>query len=357
MRLLLFNLVTNADDPVLGFTTRWIGALASRLQFVHVLTMSAGRLELPANVRVQSAGKEKGFSEPRRLLEFYRRLLRILHDDRIDVCFSHMIPIFTALASPLLKWRGIPIVHWQAHPTLTWTLRLAHSASDRVVTSLRSAYPYHADKLAVIGQGIDTDLFCANGDAREDPSTILCVGRLSRVKRLEILLEAAALLRSRAGCQFRLVFLGAAVTEDDLAYRLSLHERTRSLGLADRVAFEPPVSYPALPRWYRRSAVHVNLTPVGFGDKVAWEAMACERPSLVANEEFRETLGAHAEELLFRGPDPADLAEKLRSLLRRSEPERKVMGRYLRRQVIENHSLDHLASTLVGLFEGLLSRR
>lgn len=31
MRLLLFNLATDADDPILGFATGWIGALAKRL--------------------------------------------------------------------------------------------------------------------------------------------------------------------------------------------------------------------------------------------------------------------------------------------------------------------------------------
>ena len=97
MRLLLFNLATDADDPILGFATRWIGALAERVEFIHVITMRVGRLDVPANVRVYSVGKEKGYSEPRRVIEFYRLLFRILREDRIDACFSHMIPIFTVL--------------------------------------------------------------------------------------------------------------------------------------------------------------------------------------------------------------------------------------------------------------------
>ena len=61
MRLLLFNLATDADDPVLGFSTRWIRALAKHLEFINVITMRAGRIEVPANVRVHSVGKEKGY--------------------------------------------------------------------------------------------------------------------------------------------------------------------------------------------------------------------------------------------------------------------------------------------------------
>ena len=66
MRLLWFNLATDMDDPILGFATRWIEAMAKRVAFIHVITMRTGRYALPENVRVYSVGKEKGYSEPRR---------------------------------------------------------------------------------------------------------------------------------------------------------------------------------------------------------------------------------------------------------------------------------------------------
>src|SRR6476619_23535 len=116
MRLLLFNLVTDADDPILGFTTRWICALAKRVEFMHVITMRAGRLELPGNVKIYSVGKENAYSEARRAVQFYRHLLSILREDHIDVCFCHMISIFAVMAAPVLKAKGIPIVTWSAHP-------------------------------------------------------------------------------------------------------------------------------------------------------------------------------------------------------------------------------------------------
>src|SRR5919109_155548 len=126
MRLLLFNLATDVDNPILGFATRWIHALAKRVECVRVITMRAGRVEVPDNVQVYSVGKERGYSEPRRALVFSRHLSRILRQDRIDICFSHMIPVFTILAAPAVKLRGIPIATWYAHPSLTWILKLAH---------------------------------------------------------------------------------------------------------------------------------------------------------------------------------------------------------------------------------------
>ena len=90
MRLLLFNLATDREDPILGFTTRWICALAQRVESIHVITMTSGRVDVPDNVEVYSVGKERGYSEARRVIEFYRLLVRVLRKNRIDVCFSNV---------------------------------------------------------------------------------------------------------------------------------------------------------------------------------------------------------------------------------------------------------------------------
>jgi len=358
MRLLLFNLATDADDPILGFTTRWISALAERVEFVHVITMRAGRLEVPGNVRVYSVGKEKGYNEPRRAVEFYRHLFRILREERIDVCFSHMILIFTVLGAPVLKAKRIPIVTWCAHPSLTWVLKLAHHLSDQMVSSVATAYPYRQDKLTVVGQGIDTGVFSPDGKVlREDPPTILCVSRLSPVKDHPTLLKAAWLLRQSWDKPFRVMIVGGPAAPRDASYVRLLHGQVKELGLEDIVFFEPAVSMEKLPFWYRRGAVHVNLTPTGFGDKVAWEAMACGSPCLVANEGFAQTLGVYANQCFFRYGDPEQLAERLRWALALSDNERARIGSYFREQVVANHCLEGLAQNLMQTFAAAVTRK
>ena len=349
MKLLLFNLATDADDPILGFTTRWIQALAKRVEFIHVITMRAGKVEVPENVQVYSVGKEKGYSEPRRAVEFYRHLFRVLREDCIDACFSHMIPIFTILAAPVLKAKRIPIVTWYAHPSLTWILKLAHHLSDRMVASVATAYPYRKDKLVVVGQGIDTDFFCPNGSHPEEPPMILCVGRLSPVKDHPTLIRAAALLRERYQKPFRVVILGGPAGPRDEPYARSLHQLVEELNLRDIVSFHPPVPQSTLLNWYRRCTVLVNMTPTGSGDKVVWEVMACGRPCLAANEGFRETMGEYAESLLFSYGDPASLAERLLWLLHLPPEEIQRIGIFLRGRVILFHSLDGLVERLVKL--------
>ena len=350
MRILLFNLATDLDDPILGFTTHWIWALAQRVERIYVITMRTGRVEMPANVQVYSVGKELGYSEPRRLIAFYRHLWRILNHGRIDLCFSHMMPLFTVLGAPLLKLQGIPIVTWYVHPQLTRILQMAHHLSNHMVSSLATAYPYKQDKLTVVGHGIDTDLFAPdNCTMLDDPPLILYVGRLSPVKDLPTLLKATWLLRQQER-SFRVVVLGGPAGPQDTSYVQALHSQVKELGLEDIISFEPPVPMTELPGWYRRCSVHVNLTPAGSSDKVGLEAMSCGRPCLVANEGFRETLGKYAKHAVFRYGDAEDLAERLAWNLSLSDDERAHIGSYYRQQVLNMHSLPRLADRLVEIF-------
>lgn len=350
MNLLVFNLVMDTDHPVLGFASAWVRALSKRVDSVQVVTMQKGKLESLPNVEVHSVGKERGFGEPRRLLNFYRVQRQVLRSHQIDMCFSHMMPLFTVLGATSLKKRRIPIVTWYAHPSLTQRLRLAHHLSDSMVTSLPTAYPYRRDeKLKPIGQGIDTDLFSPDGPVKfQDVPLILCVGRISRSKRLETLIEAAALLKDKA-IQFKVALVGRAVNDEDARYRGELIALVDGAQLGDVVSFEESMPNDQLPIWYRSSTAHVNLTPVGFGDKVALEAMSCGRPSLVANEGFSDTLGPYRDALLFKCGDPEDLADRLEHLLARPTDERRVMGLNLRGRVVEMHSLTGLVERILEL--------
>jgi len=349
MRLLWFNLATDLDDPILGFTSSWIREVATRVDSIHVITMRLGRVELPENVRIYSVGKEKGFNEPRRALEFYRHLLRILRDEAIDVCFSHMIPIFTVMAVPLLRLRGTPIVTWYAHRQVTTVLKLAHHCSDRMLTSAASAYRYKQDKLLVIGQGIDTTLFCPDGTEPDTPPLLLSVGRLSPIKDLFTLVEAVHLLQQR-GHEIRCDLVGGPL-EHDSAYAERLRQRVAESGFGKIVRLRGAIPTSEIVRWYRRCFAHVNLCPTGGLDKAALEAMACGKPCLVANEGFRATLGHWASHLLFPHGYVEDLAHKLERLLAMSESQRRAIGTDLRQSVIEQHSLKRLADQLMSVFE------
>ncbi len=186
---------------------------------------------------------------------------------------------------------------------------------------------------------------------------ILCVGRLSPVKDHPTLLKAAWLLRQTSDQLFRVVIVGGPAAPRDESYVRLLHQQISELGLENIVKFEPAVSMEKLPFWYRRCAVYVNLTPTGFGDKVAWEAMSCGKLCVAANEGFRDTFGRYADLLLFRHGDAESLAARLRWALSLTDTETQRIGQYLREQVMKLHSLDGLATKLVDLFARLVEKK
>jgi glycosyltransferase involved in cell wall biosynthesis len=349
LQVLLFNLATDLDDPILGFTTRWICALAERVEFIHVITMRMGRVNVPDNVRVYSVGKEKGYSEPRRAVQFYRHLLWILHEVPIDVCFSHMIPVFTVLAAPVLKARCIPIVTWYAHRQVTRVLKLAHLFSDRVVSIDESSYPYRHDKFVPLGHGIEINLFSPNDTPPASPPQLLFVGRFSPIKDPITLLEAVYLLRQR-GHKADCILVGEAPVRDR-AYATRVRQRVRELELDGIVQFAGAVTNDQAVHWYRRCFAHVNCSPADHSlDKTTLEAMACGRLSLSSTVGFRETMGPWADCLLFRHGDALDLAEKLSTLLALPPAEVMQIGLELRQRVLAMHTLERVADQLVGLF-------
>ncbi|MCC6443330.1 MAG: glycosyltransferase family 4 protein [Armatimonadetes bacterium] len=350
MRVLLFNLATDADDSILGFTTRWIQSLARQVEFIHVVTMQSGRVAVPGNVRVYSLGKEKGWSEVRRAAAFYRYLFDILHQDTIDICFSHMIPLFTIMAGPVLRAKRIPIVTWYAHRQVTPQLKLAHYFSTRIVTSAEASYRYKRDKVEVLGQGIDTGLFTPDGAMHDDSPLLLSVGRLSPIKDPMTMVRAVHLLHQRGYNTVRMALVGGP-PEHDQSYADKVRHLVRELHLEECAQFVGALPFEKVAGWHRLAFAHVNASPTDHSiDKAALEAMACGKPSLSSTEAFRETMGIHADTLLFRQGDADDLAVKIEALIKMPPAELHDMGCYLRGRIVQMHSLDHLSEKLASLF-------
>lgn len=360
MRLLLFNLATDETDPVLGFGCVWIRELARHCEAIDVLTMYRGVFDLPGNTRVFSAGREQGWSKARRLAVFYRQLTRLLAARRYDVCFAHMMPLFAALAGPLLKARGIPLVLWYAHRQETRQLQLGHALAWRAVTSVATSFPIPTKKLRVVGQGIDTDFFSprlcpasfwgmgkgAQAEALAEGPLVLQVARLAAIKR------QATTMRAVAGTDARLVFVGGVQPGYPDRYLRELKALRGQLGLEQRCQFTGDRPPRQVRDWNRRATVAVNTSPVGLFDKSALESMACALPTVVCNPAYAPVLGEFREQLLIDGPeDAAGLRARLRHLLALSSSERERIGLTLRAGVMREHSLKTLIRRLLAVFE------
>jgi glycosyltransferase involved in cell wall biosynthesis len=338
--------MTDADAPVQGFATDWINALARHSTYIDVLTMEAGRIALPENVQVYSVGKERGYSEPRRAIEFYRLLRHILKTRRHDVCFAHMQPLFAIMGAPLLKAANIPTTLWYAHKSVTPKLRLAEKVVHRVVTASPESFRIDSPKARIVGHGIDTNIFIPA--VPPEQFTILSVSRIAPVKRIETLISAAHLL-DELQLDFRLRIVGNVYPQDE-HYARHLRKLVGDYHLGHRVDFVGAVPHHEIAREYQQSSVMVNVSSTGSVDKAVLEAMACGLPVVTANEAFQAMLAPWQNQLLIPMDAPDVLAAKVRELASMDVTQRQALGVELREIVIRDHSLDRLAEVLAHVF-------
>lgn len=347
MRLLFITQKIDSQDDLLGVYHEWVRALALRIEKISVICLKKGVADLPENVSVFSLGKESGRSRLKYILNFYRYIWRLRKD--YDVVFVHMNPEYVILGGLLWKILRKRIMFWCAHYLYTPRIWLAEKFADKIITSVRQAYPRPIRKVVAVGQGIAIERFRLPRKDYSGPPRLLFLGRISPVKDLETLIRAAKIIADK-GTAFRLDIVGGP-TERDRAYLESMRRLVRDLKLEECVSFLGRVPNAETPRVYAAHDIFVNLTRTGSFDKSTLEAMAAGLPVLVANRAFTDIFPENLKKaLIFDEKNAADLALKIQLLMNRSPAEILSIGKELSDIVARHHSLDGLSEKLVAEF-------
>lgn len=330
MKLLVVTQAADLDHPILGFFHRWLEELVAQGTDLTVIAQQVGRTELDA--RVLSLGKEKGLSKTAQVLRFWR--LIIAESGRYDAVFVHMTPVWVLLGWPvwfLLRKR----VHlWYAAPGGGWKLRWAVRLVRRTFTSTAKGMPIPAPRVTVTGQGIDTTLF-SPGDGPRDPALVVTVGRVTTVKRYDLLLRAFAELPP----SHRFFIAGGPVTAQDRETQAELDRLARELGIADRIETRF-LTWPEVLSLLRRADLFLHAAE-GALDKAVLEAMACE--CLVVSS-CRSAPGAIPDEYCAA---PAEIGAQANALLRLPADEQRSLRRRGRSVVTEQHGLSRLVTVFL----------
>jgi glycosyltransferase involved in cell wall biosynthesis len=218
-----------------------------------------------------------------------------------------------------------------------------------VVTASTSSFPLQHRRLIVTGHGVDTELFrpLVGGPPKSrEGFTLLVAGRISPIKRLEIVLEGVhRFVRRTARADIRIRFVGPIL---DRAYAAELSRTAASMDLSGRVEFAGPVSYLHMPEVYGGVDALVSVTGQGSFDKAPLEAMSCGVPVLSSDETLGRDLRERGETILPAG-DPDKLASSLALLTAETPEARRRRGDLLRTVVAEQHGLEPLMDRLLGV--------
>lgn len=353
MRWLMVVRKLDANDDRQGFVLRWIEALAARLDHLDLICQETHDPSLPANVSVTSLGKESGASRAAQAARYVGAVRRLA--PQVDGVFCHMIPRYVWLAAPWARRHGKPLLLWYTHRAVSGELRLAAAFATRILTAAPGSFPLPGPKVRVMGHGIQSDLFTPA--AEQAPPAVVLVARLSRIKRQDWLLRAAAQVAARGHVgRFRVVIIGGEV-EHEPDYAADLRALAEAFDPALAVTFTGPLPYSAMIEAVSRCAVAVNLSPPGLFDKAALEAMLLGKPTLVTNDDFLPLLGDAVDRLyLLPDADDAALADRLEMLLRLGPDARRDLGHDLRARALAAHSLDRLMDRVVDVMREV-SRR
>jgi glycosyltransferase involved in cell wall biosynthesis len=345
MRWLMITRKLDPTDDRAGFVMRWVEALAARLDYLDVICQETANPALPGNVTAYSMGKESGAGRIAQAQCFTAHLRKLT--PQADGVFCHMIPRYVLFAAPWARLSHKPLFLWYTHRQASAELRLAHRLASHILTASPGSFPLKTDKLAMMGHGVETDLFLPSAGENVPPEVVL-VARLARIKRQDWLLRASSRVMARGETgPFRVLIVGGPV-DNEPDYPAELRTLAQSLDPVPDVTFTGPLSHAEVAATLRGCAVALNLSPPGLFDKAALEGMLAGKPTIVTNMDFLPLLGEFADQLyLSDRATELDLADRLARLLIMTPEQRAAIGSLLRERALPAHSLDGLMDRMV----------
>lgn len=346
MKLLIITQKADRNDPILGFFHGWIREFAKHFESVAVICLEKGDYDFPENVKVFSLGKEERQSRLQYLIHFY---WYIAHERKnYDAVFVHMNQIYVVLGGLLWKIWHKKIMLWYTHRAVSPSLRIAAFFSDLIFTATKESFNIKSNKVHVIEHGIDVEQFKnertkgKSSGKNSNSLFLLSVGRITRIKNLETLVEACWILKS-SGVHFTCDIIGPKVTPDDTLYFNSLCKMVKEKEMEGQIVFLDAVSNQKIREYYWKSDVNINLAPTGGIDKVVLEGIAAGIIPLVSNEAFAPIFGQYAGQIIFKYKDAQDLADKI---MKMKENKNEKMMEDLKKNIKENYSTESVINKI-----------
>lgn len=192
------------------------------------------------------------------------------------------------------------------------------AATEKEKRDLIDLYNAPADKIAVIPCGVDMEMFhpLPKDEARsmlgmDSARILLYVGRIEAEKGIEILIEAASLIKKSLKIEVRIV--GGGKEERDKID--SLREQSRQLGIGHLTHFQEAVPQSELPLYYSAADLCVLPSRYETFGLVALEALACGTPVIASKTGVMAELIKTQAGILLEEPSPANLASIISGVL------------------------------------------
>ena len=237
---------------------------------------------------------------------------------KIPVCVRlHGYPGFKGeFDSNTLKTWPKKYLSWRFQRRHILDADLVTGVSEAYATFVRRAWETGRKEMQIIPIAVDLRVFCP-ADAPRDDRSILFAGRLEKLKGMETLSEAIAIVLGQMP-DTMFYFAGADFNRNDTQQTWSQHLIEKH-GLKN-ISYLGSILTQELVRYYQKSTVCVVPSLYEPGGTVAFEAMACGCPVLASGVGgLEEVIQDRQTGLLVPPGDGAALADGLMELLRKKQ--------------------------------------
>ena len=319
MRLLFITQKLHGQD---SFGVLWVREFVRQGYEVTVLCLEKGNEEF--GFPVISMGKEKGATRVKSVLNFEKTIVSLEYD-RV---FVHMSPVWYTLGFWWWIIRGTPVYMWYTHYKMQTGVRLFGWFGRRFFCATPQSLPQFdgSDKKIVVGHGIDMDFWAKRQNNCQDPCDLLMVHRLSRSKRVEIVLQVLKSLPEK----YRLEIYGIEAEPD---YVRDLKSLVQKLNLNSRVTFHGTIPMKQLSEIYTRHSLIMNMASETI-DKTMLEAMTCGC--------YPVTTMANAKAIGLNQASENDLPETVADFVLKNSEKLPMSSEEMYRIVAEKHGLEGL---------------
>ena len=184
----------------------------------------------------------------------------------------------------------------------------------------------------------------------EKTGHLVTVGRISPVKHIDEMIKMLAFCRRKYGKSYRLDIYGPLYGKD-MRYKQYLDDLIRELDLDDMVFFHGAVGHEDLSDILNRYRIFLSFSATAL-DRSAVEAMACGLPVISTNTCVEDVLPQKLKPLLMVPKDaPEGQSRKLVQLLSVDRKNLDKIGKVLRDNVVQNHSLEGLIDKILSEME------
>jgi glycosyltransferase involved in cell wall biosynthesis len=249
------------------------------------------------------------------------------------------------------KCRRILWAPWIMQEVVAKRLRRAIVVSETSKRAVLSAFDISPDRVRVVHNGVDTDIFRPLPDVQRKSNLILYVGNSEdRNKGARYLIEAMAQLQDDKR-DYHLALVDQKRENLKLVPRL-----VKEYGLSSRVTFTGRVTTEELVRLYNQAEVVVSPSLYeGFGLPAA-EAMACGAPVLATTGgAFPEIIDHDESGWLVPPGDATALADAIR-LLMDDWALRERLGAHGRQHILENFNWRKAAEQTLAVYEEVIEQ-